>query len=244
MPNFKLTIQYDGTEYHGWQIQPGQRTIQGELTRVGSLLDHQPVTVHGAGRTDAGVHAEAQVASVRLQREIEPAVLRDAFNGNLDRDIRIVGCEPADDSFHARYSAVSKTYAYRIWTGPVVSPFLYRYVYHQPGDLDTHAMQSAARVLLGRHDFRAFTIKDSDVDDWTRTIMRLDIEAVDYEIRVIAQADGFLRFMVRTIVGTLLDVGRSRVSPDDIGSILAGKEREKAGATAPAAGLTLLRVDY
>ena len=144
MQNFKITIQYDGTDYHGWQVQANGRTIQGELTRVLSLLDGRDVTVHGAGRTDAGAHAEGQVASFFLDRSFDSLLLRDAINGNLNRDIRIVEAHPVDDSFHARFSARTKFYRYRIWNDAVVPPFVCRYVYHHRDRLDVDAMRLAA----------------------------------------------------------------------------------------------------
>lgn len=248
MRNYKITIQYDGTNYHGWQIQPNGRTIQGELTRVVSLLDHRHVTIHGAGRTDAGVHAEGQVASFFLEREFEPAKLRDAINGNLARDIRIVDVELMDDDFHARFSAKEKTYCYKIWTGEVMSPFEFRYALHHRDRLDVEAMQKGASLLLGTHDFSAFTVCDSQVESHIRALKRLDIEveseATGERILIYAAADGFLRYMVRTIAGTLIDVGRGFRAVEEIAEALASRNRAKAGVTAKAHGLTLLRVDY
>jgi tRNA pseudouridine38-40 synthase len=244
MRNVRLTVQYDGTSYHGWQIQANARTIQGELTRVISLLDHRHVTVHGAGRTDAGVHAEGQVASVKLERDFEPGHLRDAINGNLDRDIRVVDIVTTEDSFNARFSARRKTYRYRIWTGGVVSPFVYRYVYHYRSPLDVGRMSEAASELTGRHDFRAFCGGCFEDDDYVRSLERLDIQAEEKMISIVAEADGFLRYMVRTIVGTLIEVGRGARPSGDAKGVLEGKDRSKAGPTAPAAGLTLVRVDY
>ncbi|HXG63574.1 MAG TPA: tRNA pseudouridine(38-40) synthase TruA, partial [Blastocatellia bacterium] len=208
MRNIKITIQYDGTNYHGWQVQPNGRTIQGELTRVLSLLDHRPVTVHGAGRTDAGVHAEGQVASFRLERDFEPLALRAAINGNLDPDIRVTAVEFVEDSFHARFSARCKTYRYQIVTGDVVSPFEYRYVHHHRGALDVEEMRRAASMLIGTHDFSAFAAADSEAGDRVRALYRLDLESQDNKIIILAEANGFLRYMVRTIVGTLIEVGR------------------------------------
>ena len=244
MQNFKITIQYDGTDYHGWQPQANGRTIQGELTRVLSLFDDREVTVHGAGRTDAGVHAEAQVASFFLKRSFEPQLLRDAINGNLHRDVRVVEAEPVDDSFHARFLAKGKFYRYRIWNGPVVRPFVYRYVYHHRDPLDIGAMWLASAALVGKHDFSAFTGAGSEAESHIRTLTRLDVVENGNEIWIEAEADGFLRYMVRTIAGTLIEVGRGRRSASSIGDVLESCDRNRAGATVSAAGLTLIRVDY
>jgi tRNA pseudouridine38-40 synthase len=248
MQNYKITIQYDGTNYHGWQIQPNGITIQSELTRVMSLLDHRHVTIHGAGRTDAGVHAEGQVASFFLERQFEPAKLRDAINGNLKSDIRIIDVETVRDEFHARFSASEKTYRYTIITGEVISPFVYRYALHHREKLDVEAMRQAASLLRGRHDFSAFTVEDSEVEDHHRTLkgieLQVDKDLKGERIRIFATADGFLRYMVRTIAGTLLDVGRGFRSVEDVGEALGSRDRKKAGQTAKAHGLTLLSVRY
>lgn len=244
MQNVKIILKYDGTNYQGWQIQPRGRTIQGELTRVLSLLDHRDVTVHGAGRTDSGVHAQGQVASFLMEREFEPARLRDAINGNLDPDIRVSAVELVDQSFHARYSATQKTYEYRVCTGPVTSPFEYRYVYHFRGALDAARMREAAALLRGRHDFTAFADRDSEASCHIRDLRSLEVRQIDDKLTVVAVADGFLRYMVRTIVGTLIDVGRGHREAETVLTALEQRERRLAGPTAPAAGLTLLRVDY
>jgi tRNA pseudouridine38-40 synthase len=244
MRNYKLTIAYDGTNYHGWQMQANARTIQGELTRVLSVLDHRPVTLHGAGRTDAGVHAEAQVANVFLERRFAPQQLREAVNGNLDRDLRVMQVEFAEAAFEARFSARGKTYRYEICTAPVVSPFDFRYVYHYRGMLDVNQMQRAAALLVGTHDFSAFTVARLETEDRVRSLAQLDVEARHERVRITAAAEGFLRYMVRTIAGTLIDVGRGRRSALSVGATLASRNRHQAGAKAPAHGLTLVRVDY
>lgn len=244
MPNFRLLVQYDGTDYNGWQIQSQGRTIQGELTRVISLLDHRPVTVHGAGRTDSGVHAEGQVASVKLDRDFDPRLLREAINANLNPDLRVRHVERADDTFNARFAATSKTYRYQIWVGDVVSPFNYRFVYHHRAQLDPGEMARAASSLIGTNDFSAFSSGDSDARDRVRTLTELEVLEHGEMISIIASANGFLRYMVRTIAGTLIDIGRGRMQADAISDVLLSRSRERAGPTAPAAGLTLLRVDY
>jgi len=242
--NFKITIQYDGTNYHGWQIQSNGRTVQGELTRALSLLDHRPVTVYGAGRTDAGVHAEAQVANFFCEQPFDLRELRDAINGNVDRDIRVLEVERVTDAFSARHSARQKTYRYRLWTGDVVSPFVYRYAHHRRSGLCVPEMQLAAAALIGTNDFSAFTVARSEVEDHVRTLIRLDIEPAANEISILVSGDGFLRYMVRTIVGTLIEVGSLKRTAASVRAALESRNRSNAGPTAPAHGLTLVRVDY
>jgi tRNA pseudouridine38-40 synthase len=248
--NFKLLIQYDGTEFHGWQTQEGQRTVQGELVRVLSLLDDRPVTVHGSGRTDAGVHAEGQVASVDLQREITPRKLRNAINGNLARDVRVVFAELAPDDFHARYSAVSKTYVYRLVHGPVMSPFWSRFAHLEARPIDLERIRAGARLFIGEHDWTAFSAAQTDAESRLRTITELVISAGwdgrghCHLVEFTVTANGFLRYMVRSIVGTLLAAGRGEIEAGTIERAIREGNRNLAGATAPACGLTLLRVQY
>lgn len=244
MQNFRITIQYDGTNYHGWQIQPNGRTVQGELRRALSILDHRPVTVYGAGRTDAGVHAEGQVANFFFERDFDLRELRDAINGNLDRDIRVLEVIPVSDSFNARHSAKQKTYRYRIWTGDVISPFAYRFVHHYRTGLDVREMRRASEAIIGAHDFSAFTVANSEAEDHFRTLTRLDIEETANEISITVSADGFLRYMVRTVVGTLIEVGRGKRIATSVAATLESCDRANAGPSAPANGLTLVRVDY
>ncbi|HKV42718.1 MAG TPA: tRNA pseudouridine(38-40) synthase TruA [Blastocatellia bacterium] len=244
MRNLKITIEYDGTNYHGWQIQASGRTVQGELTRALSLLDERYVIVHGAGRTDAGVHAEGQVASFKMERPFDLVRLRDGINGNLDRDIRVTRAEFVDDRFHARLSAKQKTYRYHIWTREVLSPFTRRYVYHFWGKLNVPEMGRAAAILEGTHDFRAFSTGDLDTERTVRTISSLTVEQTETSLLINVSANGFLRYMVRAIAGTLLDVGRGRRSAESVAQCVASQDRGQAGATILARGLTLVRVDY
>jgi tRNA pseudouridine38-40 synthase len=249
--NYKLTLQYDGTDFHGWQVQgDDQRTVQGELVRALSLIDGGAVAVDGSGRTDAGVHAEGQVASVRLKREISPWKLRAAINGNLARDVRVIeACGVADD-FHARYSARSKTYVYRIFNSAVVSPFWFRYAHQEARPLDLERMRAVASLFLGQHDWTGFSAAQSDAETRVRDITRLEIkEAWDERgrgrlVEISVSADGFLRYMVRSIAGTLLAAGRGEMDEARVARAIDTGERELAGATAPACGLTLLHVQY
>src|SRR5690242_5309291 len=248
--NYKLLIQYDGTDFHGWQSQEGFRTVQGELERALSLLERIPVNIYGSGRTDAGVHAEGQVASVELQREIKQQKLRAAINGNIERDVRVLDVEVVGPEFHARYSAVGKTYVYRIVNAQVMSPFWSRYAHHEARPLDLAQMKAAAQVFVGSHDWTAFSAAQSDVEDRVRTISQLDIsERLDershsklIEIRV--SAEGFLRYMVRSIAGALMSVGRGELDNSAITQAIAAGVRPITVATAPAHGLTLLSVKY
>ncbi len=246
--NYKLTLQYDGTDFHGWQVQSGERTVQGELGRALALLEGLEVVVHGAGRTDAGVHAAGQVASVRLTREIEPGRLRAALNGNLARDVRVMEASEAADDFHARYSALGKTYVYRIFNAPVMSPFLSRYALHEARPLDAERMRGAARLFLGQHDWTAFSAAQSEARTRVRTVMQLEVtEQIDGRGRLIeikASADGFLRYMVRSIAGTLLAVGRGEAGEKLILRAIETGDRSLAAATAPPHGLTLVEVHY
>jgi len=248
--NYKLVLQYDGTDFHGWQVQEDLRTVQGELTSALSLIDGRSVSVHGSGRTDAGVHAEGQVANVDIQRDISPEKLRAAINANIGRDVRVLTVDPVDDDFHARYSALEKTYVYRIVTGPVISPFWGRYAHHDARRLDLESMKHAAELFPGKHDWTAFSAAQSDVEDRIRTITRLEIMARADErlrgtlIEIRVSADGFLRYMVRAIAGTLMALGRGELDRNAIAEAIESGNRPLAAVTAPAHGLTLLSVRY
>jgi tRNA pseudouridine38-40 synthase len=247
---YRLTIQYDGTEFSGWQIQEDRRTVQGELTRALSLFEGGAVSVHGAGRTDAGVHAEAQVASVRLSREMEPERLRAAINGNVAGDLRVIEARTAPEDFHARRSAKGKTYCYRVFNERVASPFWMRYALHETRPLDVRAMREAARLFVGEHDWTAFSSAQADVKTRVRRVTELEVsEHRDergrgrlLEIRV--SADGFLRYMVRSIAGTLRAVGRGELDAATVRRAIEDGERPRAAVTAPAHGLTLVEVRY
>jgi tRNA pseudouridine38-40 synthase len=249
--NFKLLIQYDGTDFHGWQVQESDRSIQGELERVIGSLEDADVSVVGSGRTDAGVHAEGQVANVKLNRPFTPERLAHAINGNLWRDIRILKAEKAPDDFHARFSAKNKTYVYRIINAPVMSPFWRRFAHHEARPLDIGRMEAASRILLGEHDWTAFSAANIDSSNTrVRTVTdcridsKWDARANAPVIEFSISANGFLRYMVRSIVGTIIAVGRGEMDSDTIQTALITRDRKLAGKTAPANGLTLVKVEY
>jgi tRNA pseudouridine38-40 synthase len=259
---WKLVLQYDGTAFVGWQRQAEGESIQRLLEEALERLDGRPVKVVGAGRTDAGVHALGQVASACLAREVQPSELQRALNAMLPREIRITAAEAAPSGFHARYDARSKTYRYLVVTGDIVSPFAWRYAWHVKQPLQIDAMSRAAGALAGRHDFAAFQATGTDVKTTIRTVtssvvtatrpggavvspawaadMPGDETAIAYEI----SGDGFLRHMVRNIVGTLVEIGIGRRDESSIAATLASRDRGTAGPTAPAHGLYLVRVDY
>jgi tRNA pseudouridine38-40 synthase len=244
----RLTLSYDGTDFYGWQIQPGIPTIQGELQRVLAEIEGHAVHLEGSGRTDAGVHAAGQVASLELDNPIPTDNLRRALNRLLPPAIRVLSAEEAPPDFHARFSARSKLYEYRIWRAEVCPPMLYRYVYHHPYPLHVGGMQTAARLFEGTRDFRALAGADETVAPEQlakpRTIFssRLEeqLELVVYRVC----GSGFLRHMVRNIVGTLLEVGKGNVAPEDVPGLLESGDRRRMGPTAPARGLTLMQVGY
>jgi tRNA pseudouridine38-40 synthase len=252
MPAFKITIAYDGTDYVGWQRQATGASIQGLLEDALREFGDGDVAVAGAGRTDAGVHAIAQVASFSLAREVPGDAVVRALNAKLPDAIRVMTAAQVPASFHARFDARAKTYCYRIWNGDVIPPIERRYAWHVPGALDIAAMQRAANLLEGEHDFAAFQSAGSDV---ARTVRRVSASAfrdarstfpipdsalLEYRVT----ADGFLRHMVRAIVGSVIDVGRGRQTPEWMAQVLESRDRSTAGRTAPAHGLFLVSVDY
>ncbi len=261
MPSFRLTVAYDGTGLVGWQRQATGVSVQALLEGAASEIDGRPIAVTGAGRTDAGVHALGQVASLSVTREIDAPALQRALNAHLPAAVRVVDAQAADPAFHARFDATSKTYRYHVWNGEVVPPFLRAFTWHVPSPLlDVRRMDSAARLLEGRHDFAAFQSLGTDVVSSTRTLLgsrvrRVTIGDLDgvtaglsaaagsllvYEV----SGDGFLRHMVRAIVGTLVDIGRRRHEPHWVLDLMASGDRSQAGETVPALGLCLVCVRY
>ena len=268
LQNWKLTLAYDGTDFRGWQVQPGESTVQGELqAALGRITGENPLP-QGSGRTDAGVHALGQVASFNLQAPIPPGNLLRALNRTLPPSIRILEAIKADPAFHARHSAVAKTYEYRVFREASCPPFLHPYVLACSWSMDVDAMQEAAKLFEGEHDFLSFAATDPDLASRgpsglepgqstevpliaptaIRTIFsstwkqdRTEAgELLIYRIR----GSGFLHHMVRNLVGTMLDVGRGRLKSDEIPGILAARARSAAGPTAPARGLFLHSVEY
>jgi len=241
----KLTVAYDGTRFVGWQRQASGESIQGLLEDALARFEGAHVTVHGAGRTDAGVHALAQVASVRVTCRHDTTTLARALNAQLPQDLRVLAVEEADPEFHARFSATAKTYRYLIRNAPVAMPFERAYVWHLPEPLDVQAMEQAAGSVIGTHDFAAFQSVGTDTPGSIRTIVRSAVQQLEptlvaYEVT----GEGFLRHMVRALTGTLVEIGRGWRVPENMRDLLAGGRRADAGATAPPHGLFLVSVDY
>ena len=293
MHNIKLTLAYDGTGFHGWQIQRSRPSIQGALTDVVRKITQESITVHGAGRTDAGVHALGQVAHFKTRSELTPEDFKRALNALLPPAIRVVAAEEVGPDFHARWQAVSKTYVYRFLRGRVASPFDWRYGLHYPWPLDEAAMAEAARLFEGEHDFTSFAASSGSEDDDrrrapVREIFRSEIVAnpagigilasllagnlpdssdlsprpslrfaesgglhrspetgpLSPELLFVIRGRSFLRYMVRKIAGTLIDVGKGRLAPADIPRLFEIRDRSKSGATLPPVGLFLVAVEY
>lgn len=244
MRRFKLVLEYEGTAYHGWQVQPGLPTIQGLLQSALSQMAGSPVQVTGAGRTDAGVHALGQVASFAANLRLDPITLRRALNASLPRDIVVRQVEEAPPEFDARRSARSKTYRYTLLRRDYPSAWLGRHSLYVPSPLDLEAMREAAKVLIGTHDFSAFRAGTCGAASPVRTILdaswRREGDLWHFEIT----GNAFLQHMVRIIVGTLLEVGRGRRPPADLGELLAAGDRRRAGKTLPPHGLCLVEVHY
>ncbi len=244
--NIRLEVQYDGTDYHGWQIQPRLRTIQGELTRTLERIVQQPVHVCGSGRTDAGAHAMGQVCHFQTTTRLDLSSLWKALNSRLPATIRVTKIETAAVDFHARRNARTKHYRYRILNTQWCSPFEYPYVYHFHRRLDYEKLNQAAELVLGRRDFSAFCDADSQakckIRHVTSSFFVFDTQRNLLEYNVCA--NGFLHHMVRNLVGTFLDVGRGKLQVEAIPGILESKNRSRAGPTAPAKGLFLVWVGY
>jgi tRNA pseudouridine38-40 synthase len=245
---WKLVLAYDGTEFHGWQVQPDQITVQGELRAALARITGEDVLPQGSGRTDAGVHAMAQVASFALAAPIPEANLVRALNRTLPPAIRVLSAARVSGDFHARHSAVGKSYEYRIFRGEICPPWQTRYVYALNAPLDVTAMQLAAGRVLGEHDFTSFAANDPEIGcGEDGNIRRLDTSEWIQEAELLlyrVHGNGFLHHMVRNLVGTFLEVGRGNIQETEIATILESRARARAGPTAPARGLFLVKVDY
>ncbi|HVO57522.1 MAG TPA: tRNA pseudouridine(38-40) synthase TruA [Dongiaceae bacterium] len=251
MRYFKLTIAYDGTDFHGWQIQSNKATVQGEIVSVLRRLTQENIALHAAGRTDAGVHALGQVGSFRTQSPLSCDEFQRALNAILPPAIRIFAVEETGPDFSARWSALAKTYRYRLYRGRVVPPALWRYVLHYPFPLDEDKMREAAARYVGTHDFASFAASTgSEEDDRERSTVReiysteLVRSADNEELVFTVRGRSFLRYMVRKMVGTLLDVGRGRLAPEDIDKLYELRDRSKSGPTVPSQGLCMVSVEH
>jgi tRNA pseudouridine38-40 synthase len=244
--NLKLVVAYDGTDFHGWQQQQaGVRTVQEELEKAAMRVLGHPLAVHGAGRTDAGVHAAGQVANFRTTSfSIPLSNFRRALNSKLPPDIAVVSANEVPAEFHASISAIGKTYRYRVFRRPLKDVVLGRFTYHYWRELDVEAMRRAGARLLGEHDFRAFAYSAEQRENTVRTLTGCQVEETGDELHVSVSGTGFLYKMVRNIVGTLMEIGRGRWDDRQIDVILDSRNRNYAGPTAPALGLCLMHVQY
>ncbi|MGD9211117.1 MAG: tRNA pseudouridine(38-40) synthase TruA [Desulfobacteraceae bacterium] len=245
MRNYLLTIEYEGTCYHGWQRQRKDRSIQSAIEDVLGLMTNQKISLIGSGRTDAGVHALGQVANFKCDTRLTATDFQKGLNSLLPNDIVITDCRRVPESFHARYDVKSKIYRYRILNRYLPSALLRRFTWHIRSPLDTDAIKAACQLLIGCHDFKAFEGAGSPRSHSIRNIISADWDSESTEIKSFSiEADGFLRFMVRNIVGTLVDVGLGKISTDEFKLILLSKDRNQASATAPPQGLYLVEVRY
>lgn len=243
MRNLKLTIQYDGSRYCGWQKQPNSSGIQGTIEYAIYEITKEKVNITGSGRTDAGVHALGQVANFKTSSSIPANRFCDALNAKLPKDISIIQCEEVEENFHSRYSAKGKTYRYLIYNRPYRSPLYKDTSYHVRYDLDMDKIKSEAKSLIGTYDFKGFMSSGSAVKDTVRTIHNISIEEKDDLIYIEIEGNGFLYNMVRIIVGTLVDIGRGRINKSMV-DIIKSMDRGEAGHTAPGHGLFLKKVYY
>lgn len=242
--NISLVVEYEGTNYHGWQCQPNGITVEETLRRaIERILDH-PVKMYGAGRTDAGVHAFGQVVNFTTEKQIRLTNIRSGLNSLLPPDIRIKDASERESDFHSRYSARSKTYIYSIHNAPCHSPFSVRYSWHVPYALDSASMNGAIKALTGTHDFASFKKKNELYRNCERTVLKAGVKRRGAFIYVIIEATGFLRYMVRNIVGTLVLLGSGKMTIEEFGDVVGSGDRDRAGPTAPPQGLFLRKIKY
>jgi tRNA pseudouridine38-40 synthase len=250
MRNLKIVLAYDGSDFSGWQVQPDAATVQGTLASAIGRVTGEKVLPQGSGRTDAGVHALAQVATFATESPIPAQNLVKALNDILPPSIRVLEASEAPLEFHARKSAHAKTYRYRIYRGAICPPFLARYVWHYPYPLDEEAMRQAAGFVVGEHDFTSFAavdaerVREDEAISNVRRIFASGWERQEDELIYTVRGSGFLHHMVRNLVGTFVLVGKNTLQPNDVAEILGARNRSAAGATAPASGLYLVSVEY
>ena len=242
--NFKIAIEYDGSRYCGWQRQNHDPTIQAEIEKALKTITGQKISVVGSGRTDAGVHAYGQVANFKCDTRLNAHDFAGAINSLTPDDIVITGCEEVDGTFHARYSVKSKVYVYKILNRSHPAALYRQYAWHIRKELNLGAMRRAITHLIGSHDFKAFEGAGSPRSHTTRCVLGANLSKEAHCLLFEIEADGFLRFMVRNIVGTLVEVGLGKLTPDDFKGVLTSRDRSQAGPTAPAQGLFLKKVNY
>lgn len=244
MNNYKLTIQYDGGRYKGWQrLGDDENTIQGKIEKALSNLENEKIEIIGCSRTDAGVHALAQVANVKLSGNLAESEIKSHLNKALPQDISIIDVKLVPERFHARYHAKDKTYLYKIWNGEYSNPFMRKYSMHVEKKLNVARMEKASQYFLGEHDFTAFSNAKSKKKSMVRVITSINVEEIDGFIQIRVQGNGFLHNMVRKIIGVLVEIGLGKKEPEDIPIIIDSKERQ-VGLMADARGLYLEKIDY
>ncbi|PKM90576.1 MAG: tRNA pseudouridine(38-40) synthase TruA [Firmicutes bacterium HGW-Firmicutes-12] len=246
MRNIKMTLSYDGTQYHGFQVQKGTRlkTVQGELEKALRILAGEKITIYGSGRTDAGVHALGQVINFNTISRIPEGKFAFAMNSVLPRDIVVWQAEDVSTEFHARYSAKKKTYCYTVYNDRHFSPFWRQYAFHIPIELDFESLSQGAKRFHGEHDFSTFCSNNTSIKGYVRTIYDFSVEKEGPLLKFTVTGSGFLFNMVRIMTGTLLEIGEKKKAPEDIVAILAAKDRRAAGMTLPPQGLCLHSVEY
>lgn len=245
MNNYKMLIQYDGTRYEGWQRQGNtDNTIQGKIESVLTRMLGHEVEVHGSGRTDAGAHAKGQVANFWCEEELQPKKIKEYLNQYLPHDIAVFSVKEAEERFHSRLNATRKTYVYRIWNSKVSNVFENRYVWQTEEKVDLHRMRLAAVYLMGEQDYRSFCSNKRMKKSTVRRVYKIQIEQLGDEIRMTFTGNGFLYNMVRILVGTLMEVGSGKRTPESMVDVIEQKDRTAAGFTAPAQGLCLMEVEY
>ena len=242
--NIKMIIEYDGTNYHGWQVQSREPTIQALIEESLKTITQETIRTTSSGRTDAGVHALDQVVNFFIKKPIENSALQRAMNALLPKDITVKEVSGVPLDFHARFSAKSKVYRYLILNSPVRSSFYEKYAWHVPYRLDINLIQEAAQFLIGTHDFSSFRASSCEAKNPIRTLLRSDIERRENLLEMTFEANAFLQYMVRNMVGTLVEIGRGKIKTDSISDLLKTKDRNKAGPTAPPQGLFLVSVNY